>query len=528
LVISDETARGFIAALDYFQTEGKFDRKKYEAALADQRISPTQFAEKVRRAMVMEQYQNSIINSAFATTYDVDRYFRLQNQEREVEYVAVAVESEKESLSEDEINNYYQSHLASYKTPERVAIDYLELSLEELAKTVKPTEDQLQAYYNEQKDLYITKERRKISHILVSLAPDADVEATNAALDKAKNIRKRLDNDDFATVAKEVSDDKVSAKNGGDLGLISQGVMEKNFEDAAFALETGEISQPVKTSFGYHLIKVTELEPEIVKAFDEVRDEVAAAYQRSEAENAFYELGEKLSELTYENPDNLAVAAEELGLIVKKSELFTREAGKGVAAEPAVRNAAFSEDVLGGNNSEPVELGSDRVIVLRVNQHLRAETQALDVVRKDVESSILRDKALERARATAESLYKQLQEGKSLETIAKEHRLEIHRPGFISRTDRGLPWEMKKAIFKAVKPGKDVLTPILIPLSDGSHAVANVLKVKESGADKVDSEQRKMAEANIARAKGREVFNALLSELRNQADVTLNKRAAED
>jgi len=260
-----------------------------------------------------------------------------------------------------------------------VSIDYLELSLADIANKVNVTEDKLKAFYEEQKDQYTTPERRKISHILFAIN---DKTPANLALEKAQKARQALETKDFTVLASEVSDDKMTAKTGGDLGLFTAGVMEKAFEDAAKTLKQGEVSEPVKSSFGYHLIKVTELVPGKTKPFDAVKDEVTKAYQKSQADNGFYEAGEKLAELSYQNPDNLQVAADALGISIKKSALFNKDKGDGIASEDKVRSAAFAEEVLQGNNSAPIELGTERLIVLRMQEHKPAAPLELNRVKK--------------------------------------------------------------------------------------------------------------------------------------------------
>lgn len=172
-------------------------------------MSPAQFAQRIKKAMTMEQYQRAIMDSAFASTYDIDSFFKIQNQQRDVEYVTVSLPKITTQPTPEEIQNYYQQHQDSYQTPEQIALEYVELSADELAKAVVYNDAQLQAFYEEQKDQYTTEERRKISHILFAIGKDT---TTEQALQKAQKAQEELKTKDFAAVAKALSDDKLTAE----------------------------------------------------------------------------------------------------------------------------------------------------------------------------------------------------------------------------------------------------------------------------------------------------------------------------
>lgn len=249
LVITDERARQFIASLQYFQRDGKFDKQQYETLLASQGMSSAQFAHRIRKALVMEQYQKAVTETSFISEQDMQRFFKIQNQTRNIEYVTVKIEPVTTEPSADEINNFYQQHASDYQTAEQVSVEYVELSLTNLMTDVVPSAEQLQTYYEDNIELYSAKERRKISHILFAKTKDTTEEQ---ALLKAEAAIKRLEQESFAKLAEALSDDTLTAKNGGDLGLFEVGVMEAAFEEAASQLALGEVSAPVQSAFGYH------------------------------------------------------------------------------------------------------------------------------------------------------------------------------------------------------------------------------------------------------------------------------------
>ena len=516
LVTTDDTAREFIQSLPYFQVDGKFDEKRYKTMLNLQKMSSGEFVNRIKNALIMEQFQRSIIDSSLATKYDVESFFKIQNQQRDVDYVTVAAQKSAEQPSEEEISAYYQQHQDLYQTPEQVSVEYIELALEDIATTVTVTDDKLKAFYEEQKDQYTTPERRKISHILFAINDKTD---EKTALEKALKAKQELANKDFAAVAAEVSDDKLTAKTGGDLGLFNAGVMEKSFEDAASALKLGEVSNPVKSAFGYHLIKVTELVPGEVKPFDTVKDEVTKAYQKAQAENAFYQAGETLTEMSYEHPDNLKTVADALGLTIKKSELFTRAKGDGIAADEKIRNAAFTEEVLQGNNSTPIELGTDRLVVLRMSEHKPAAARELKDVKTDIVAVLLADKAKQQAIETAKKIKARLQAGESIQTVAADNKLQVKTATGLTRSKEDVPLPLSQAIFKAAKPVGNKPTVFIAELPAGEQVVVSLSKVREGAMTEDDKKQMELASKNIAKAFGQTEFNALINSLQADADV---------
>ncbi|MEY3807144.1 MAG: hypothetical protein RI893_120 [Pseudomonadota bacterium] len=518
LVTTDDTAREFIQSLPYFQAEGKFDDKRYKTMLSSQKMSSGEFVNRIKNALIMEQFQRSIIDSSFATKYDVESFFKIQNQQRDVAYVTVSVQKSAEQPTDVEVAAYYQLHQDSYQTPEQASVEYLELALEDIAKTIAVTDEKLKAFYDEQKDQYTTAERRKISHILFTVNDKID---DKTALDKAVKAKGELVSKDFAVVAAEVSEDKLTAKKGGDLGLFNVGVMEKSFEEAASTLKLGEVSNPVKSAFGYHLIKVTELIPGETKPFEVVKAELTKAYQKAQAETAFYETGERLTEMSYENPDNLKAAADALSLMVKKSAMFTKDKGEGIAADEKIRSAAFTEEVLKGNNSTPIELGTDRLVVLRLLEHKAATVRALTEVKSDIVATLLADKASHQAIEKARQIKAKLQAGESIQSLAAENKLQLKVIAGLTRNKEDVPMPLSQAIFKAAKPVADKPSVFVVELPAGEQAVVSLSKVNVGVMTEDDKKQLELATKNIAKAFGQTEFNALVNSLQAEAKVSV-------
>jgi len=520
LLVSDDTAREFIQTLEYFQKDGKFDKTQYQSLLGSQGMSSAEFVNRIKKALVMEQFQRAIVDSSFATPAEINNFFKIQNQTRDIEYVTVPLAPVGQPPSDEEISAYYQQHQDAYQTEEQVAIEYVELSLDKLAEEIKASDEQLKAYYEEQKALFTTKERRKISHILFAF--NKDKTADDLALQKALKAKEELKNKDFATLAAEVSDDKLTAKNGGDLGLFNVGVMEKAFEDAASSLKLDEVSEPVKSAFGYHLIKVTELIPGEVKPFEAVKAEVSKAYKKAQAEAKFNTLAEKVAEVSYENPDSLAAVAQLVGGATNKTEPFTRASGPGIAADEKVRAAAFSEDVLKGSNSEPLEIGGDKAVVLRMLSHQPATNRELKDVKSQVIAAIQQNKARQQAIATADKLKQELAAGKTLAQVAEAQHLQVKKINGLARSASDLPATVTQEIFRTAKPKGGQPSVAIIDQADGGKLVVSVNKVNEGVISDSEKSKQALIAKNMAAAIGKAQMEAVLNALQSKADIVVH------
>ena len=521
MAVSQGQVAQFIRSLPFFQTNGHFDEKKYHSLLSAQHMSSAQFVAQIQRTLLLEQLRRGITDTSFATDAEVDRYYKLLKQARKIAYFILPLNTQASQVSEDEILNYYDSHPDRFQTPEKVSVEYLKISIDQIAKTIEPSEEALRQYYQEQQQAFTTPEQRHLRHILIAVPAGASEQQKQEALEKAKEIRQKLlDGGDFAKLAKEYSEDPGSRSKGGDLGLVRRGMMEKNFEQAAFSLPKGEISEPLETPFGYHLIEVTGIQPSRVKPFDEVRGQVLEAVRRQEAENRFYQLGERLAQLAYENPQSLEPAAEALGLKIQQSGLFTRTQGKGIAANPKARDSAFSEDVLAGNNSEPIELDDGSVVVVRVKEHQPSKLRPLKEAHEEIATLLRRQKARKQLESQATALLAELKRGRTIDDVAKEIKAKV-KTMEVTRTTPELP-EVVSKVFKAGRSEKGKPLNLMVALPDGNQAVVQILEVKDGDPSEMKPEEREAMKNNIARLYGLLTFKEYQAQLREKAKVKVN------
>ncbi len=518
LSVSDKTVRGFIASLPYFQVNGKFDKKQYETMLGQQGMSSAQFVNRIRKALLMEQYQKSVTDTSFVSEQAIERFFKIQNQSRKIEYATIKVKPVNTEPSAEEINTYYQQNAETFQTAEQVSIEYVELSLPELMEDIDPTEAQIDNYYQDNIELYSVKERRKISHILFAKTKDTTEEQ---ALAKAQAAQQRLAQETFVALARELSDDTLTAKNGGDLGLFEVGMLRPELEKAALTLALKEVSEPIKSDFGYHLITVTELIAAETQVLTDVKDEVVESVKRVEAETIFYELGESLTELSFENSDNLVAVADDLGLKIIQTELFSQHTGVGIASEEAIRNIAFSETVLQGNNSEPIELGEERLIVLRLLEHQPAETKLLADVQNIIVTAIQNQQAKDKVKQQADKIKQALLTGGTMTEVAKELDSPVKTVTDLRRDSKEVPWAVSQAAFKAAKPIAGKTTVFVVDSPLGDQTVVNLLSVADGSLTIDDKEKAKLAKENIAKALGQSDYAAVIDGIRTSTNISI-------
>jgi peptidyl-prolyl cis-trans isomerase D len=515
-----------IRSFPTFRRNGEFDRALYEQALRTQGLSPQQFESQLREGALIDQYQAGVRATALVTPSELKQVLRLKEQQRDIGYLIVPAARFMPTavVSEQDIARYFKEHGPEFVEPERVSIDYLELKLDELAEALEPpSEEALQKHYQERKGDFMLEEQRRASHILVTVDQGAGEKAIAEARSKAQGLMERVQQGEaFEKVAQESSQDPGSAKQGGDLGYFGRGVMDKSFEEAVFSMKPGEL-RLVQTPFGFHVVKLVDIKLAQVKSFEEVREQLAREDRRQRAERIFLDQGERLADLAYEHPDSLEPAAKELGRPITSSGLFTRDGagGEGVTAHPKVVQSAFSQDVLAGNNSEPVELAPDHLVVLRVKEHKPSAPKSLDQVRAEIEQRLRTEAAREAAHKLGQQIAEQIRQGKDPAEMAGQHQLKWETANDIKRDEQKLHPEIVRTAFSLPRPGdKPSLGDAVFP--SGDYVLVRVLAVEDGKVDGVDGKERQTRWRQLAQDYGEGELNGVARELRGQGDIELH------
>ncbi len=521
--VSDAQLVSRIHAISAFQEDGVFSPELYEQTLRNQGMLPGGFEPMLRRDLLIEQLQQGIESSAFVTRAELNELIRLRRQHRDIGYLIVpsSVYEQNVVVTDEEIEAYYEQNSQDYALPEQVSVEYLELSVDELASGIEVNENELRGYYDEHSNSYSKPEQRRASHILIPVDADADDTAVAEARAKAEELVKRIRaGESFADLAKKYSGDPGSAREGGDLGLFGKGTMEPAFETAAFAMTQGEISEPVRTDFGFHIIKVTEIKPGITPGFEDIRDQVATDYRRQQAEKQFYDATEQLANLSYEHPDSLEPAAEQLGIAIKTTPLFDRQGGEGIAGNPKFVAAAFSPEVLEqGYNSEPIELSPVHMVVIRKKEHVPEQLQPLVQVKDKIAEQLRREKARDAAYADAERIAQRAAGGEDIEVLAKEHGLKWERIKSLSRSEQKIKPAIVRQAFRIARPagGKPQYVAQRI---DGDAAVIALFAVQDGDPESVDKKEIEREKRSLIVNLGRADYADVVKTVKARADVS--------
>ncbi|SDJ81541.1 SurA N-terminal domain-containing protein [Billgrantia gudaonensis] len=502
LYLSEDQIDQVIVNLSEFQDQdGRFSQELFRNRLASAGFTPVSFREALRADMVRQQLQQGVAMSDFTLDSERERLAALQRQTRSFRYHELTPEDlpEPVEVSESDIQDYYDANAEQYRRSEQVRLEYVILDREAMAESEPVSDEEIREAWEERG----RDSDRRVSHIMVSFDGERSREEARARLE---TVRERLaEGDSFAELAEEYSDDATTAEQGGDLGFISPGFFGDAFDDAAFGIGVGQVSEIVETDNGLHLVKVTELD---LPPLEEMRDELEREVALEKVDDAFNRRAQELIDESFAAED-LASVAESLDLTLRESDWVSREEASGVLGEPGVMSEAFSDDVLrDGFNSEVIELDADRRMVLRVADHREAATRPLDEVRDEVRAAVEKRKARDALLELAKSRAERLRDGDSFD--ADWQRVEE-----ASRQTGETPAFILDAAFRLPSPDGD--QPVYGQASNDERVVLIALEEVANG----DPDEQ--TEAFVARMaeqlRGQAAIQALRTHLRDTAEI---------
>ncbi len=401
-----------------FQVDGKFSDVAAKGALAQIGMSPVEYERQLRNTLQVSQLERSLQLGDFLTDSEVKRAFALENEQRQVRYALLPLAPFSAAVKVDDARAkaWYDAHPDDYLSKESVRLQYAELRLETIAAAITVNDEDLEAWYKQNQARYVEAEKRHAQHILITVDGKKDAAADAAALAKAQEVLKEARaGGDFAALAKKYSQDPGSAHQGGDLGWALRGAYVQPFADKLFAMKPGEVSDPVKTQFGYHIIRLVEVQAEHARTLSDARQQIEADYRRDRAADLFGDRQEQLQQkLETTSGADLTALAKEFGLTLGEVPEYTRGGGGALGVNSELSSVVFGDSVLKDQRiGGPVALADDRLVIVKVLEHHPAKPQPLAEVRNEINEAVAKEDGTKAARAAADSAVKRLKAGAS-------------------------------------------------------------------------------------------------------------------
>ncbi|HTV86485.1 MAG TPA: SurA N-terminal domain-containing protein [Dyella sp.] len=529
--VPDQALRDYIAAIPSFQVNGKFDPEVYRAALAANGMTPEKFQSSVRDSMLIGLLPDAISGSTIVTDADVDRYLQVQRQRRDIRYFVLPRPAPADAqVTDAQVQDYYKAHQADFMNPEQVSLKYIEVNAADLKSDAQPpSEDELKKRYQDEIQRFGMPEEREVSHILINVPKNATPAQQKAALEKADKIAAEATPENFAKLAQQDSDDLGSKLQGGDLGWLQRGVTNPAFESAMFSMQKGQISKPVLSEEGYHIIWLRDVHSGQAKPFAQVRDELLKEATTADRDRMYSDVAGKMTDLTSQNPGSLEPAAQALQLPIKEVPLFSRDGGQGpVASNPKVIAAAFSTDVLAsGNNSSLIDLGKNDSIVLRVDKHVPASPRAVADVRSVIVQKILDQRIADAAHQKADVLVDRLSKGEDMATLAQAEHAQLQTAAEIQRValpnTPDVPAPVRTKAFVTPHPVNGKAQYADVAMGNGVYAVLAVDKVQPGDLSKISADERREEYRGMMQYYGVLETNGFVDMLKANAKIEIAK-----
>ncbi|CAI09932.1 PpiC-type peptidyl-prolyl cis-trans isomerase [Aromatoleum aromaticum EbN1] len=519
LVVTQQQLQQVIATVPAFQEDGRFSLERYEAAVRAQGMTPAMFEARLGQDLRVQQVALAVGQSAFTAQASVQRFLEAQLEERKVSELKFSPDAflAQVELPDDAAKKYYDANPERFERPARLRAEYLVFDENALLKQVSVSDDEIRKFYEANTARFGQPEERNARHILIEAAADAPAEEVAKASEKAAALlaQVRANPERFAELAKAESQDPGSAARGGELGFFGRGAMVKSFEDAVFSLEKGQISDVVRSDFGFHIIQVVDIKPAKARPFEEVRDEIAEELKRQAASRRLAEQAEHFANLVYEQADSLQPAAQELGLEIRQTDWISREEGSiGGFKNEKLLNGLFSDEaVKNGRNVEAVEVSRGTLVSARVRDFEAAQRLPFEEVKASIEKQLRAEEASKLAVARGEAALAALAKGEQASGAWSEARV----------VRRGSP-ELAPAAIDAVFGAAESKLPAYagVAMPEGGYSVFRIESVTRPELAKDDPRLQAVSQ-QYQRLIAERDFNAFLASLRERYEVEINE-----
>jgi peptidyl-prolyl cis-trans isomerase D len=507
-----------------FRQGDKFSLEQYKNLLNQAGIPETVFEERIRRQLLTEKVVDPIARSGIVARASEEAYLNLAEQKRAVAVATIDADQFAKDVKVDEaqVKSYYDANVGSFNSPEEAKFEYVTLTLDSLLGQVTVTPEEVKAQYASASKSYSQDEQRQAAHILVAVKPDAPEADRASAKKKAEDIaaQAKANPAKFAELAKQYSQDPGSAAQGGDLGSNPRGVMVKSFDDAVFAMKPGEITGPVQSEFGYHIIKLIGITPAHTRPFEEVSKQIEAELRRQKVGQKFAAAADQFQNLVYEQADSLAPVAKALGLTVQTSPLVTRTQAQqiGQGSQKFVQALFSPESIASKRNTDAIEVAPNTLMAGRVVEYKPAAPRPFEAVKSEIQNQLLRRAEIDLAQKSGQEKLALLEQGKS----DKEAGITFAKPVEVSRNQPPLPGLTPDAVTRIFQADASKLPKYIgAPADRGGYTIYRVDKVIQPPAP--EPAKLASAKAAIGEIQNREVFDAYVNALKAKAKVEINQ-----
>jgi len=521
MTVSVDELRNVISDVQAFYGEdGKFSVARYEQLLRAQNLTPAAFEIQIEQDLILSRIQGALAGSAFVPDKVVQRLVRIRAQEREVSQLLLSPADfkGKVSVSEEDAKTYFDENRELFQIPERARIEYLMLTPEVASANVQVSDDELRRAYQERLAEFQTQEERRASHILITMASGATDEEKAAAKAKADDLYQQLKQSPgrFAELARTQSADPGSAEKGGDLGFFERGFMVAEFDEVTFSLNVGEISPPVQSQYGYHIIRVDEIKAVQTTPFEQVRKELQNEIRKGAVQDAYLQAAQTFSDMVYTEYDSLQPTADALGLSIQQSDWISPAGGamNPLLNNPKLLEALFSAEMLEERrNTDAIEVQPNTLLSARVVEHKAPTDMPFEDVSKDIIDHLSAQKAIELANEEGAATLEKLNNGERL-------KLNWSKPGYVTlQRGKGLHAEGMRAVFSADTSSVPVYAGVSV--DDGRYVIYRISDVRD--VESVSTDEAETASRQLSQLAVQEQHAGYVRSLRERSNVTVNE-----
>ena len=525
--VSPQYVAELIKENSQFRLGDVFTKENYAAILASQGTTVPEFENNLRIQLEINQLRRAVIDTSFMTAGEFRRFVQLQMQERTGEYLEISNQQfiKDVAIQSENIESYYQENTDFFMTEEQIDVEYIAIDVDDIADSIVFNDEDLKEYYEDNIERFVSNEERRSRHILIA-TDEQDSEAS--ALDLVTSIKNRLsEGEAFEILAKEFSSDPGSAENGGDLGWAERGLFVPEFDETLFNLEINQISEPVKTQFGYHIIQLNELKIGIQQNFDEIENDLRFEYSRLLAEETLFDLASQMDDLSLQAFNELDSVASKLDLTIQTQDSVTRNSSTLLNQDPELIELLFNPVSIEQTENTPVFEINNTILVARVAEHRLPMTKEYSLVKDQIISFLEAEQAKNLAEDYANRILQDFSEFSSFEQLAEDNSLEVMEFDSVLRSNTDIPSALLEPIFQFSE--RDIENNRVIDVQDSENIyLIKLTQINPGQLENFSDEERTAGKQQMSEEIGSSELDAFAETLRENATVVIDDKLYND